>query len=49
MSGNNPVVSMPPGLSVPPSYALSADNSVKNLKPEEQPLLSQNKIGRAHV
>ncbi|XP_014485209.1 PREDICTED: Golgi reassembly-stacking protein 2 [Dinoponera quadriceps] len=42
MTGNNPVVSMPPGLSVPPTYNSPIDNSMKNLKAEQETLPSQS-------
>ncbi|XP_011135871.1 Golgi reassembly-stacking protein 2 [Harpegnathos saltator] len=42
MPGNNPVVYMPSGLPIPPSYTSLTDNSVKNLKAEQETLASQN-------
>lgn len=42
MSGNNPVVNMPPGLSGPPNYTSPTDGSVKNLEAEQKTLPPQN-------
>lgn len=39
MSGNNPIVSMPPELSASTSYISPTDNSVKNLKTEQETVL----------
>lgn len=38
MSGNNPIVNIPPGLSAPPNYISPTDNSVKNLEDEQKTL-----------
>lgn len=42
MSGNNPVASMAPGLSIPPSYTSPIDNPVKNLNVEQETLPPQS-------
>lgn len=38
----NPIVSIPSGLSVPPNYTAPMDNSMKNLKSEQETISAQS-------